>query len=95
MAFSKEKYWEEKPNNIGSKRPKTQAVPPQDAEIAFNNNGMYVKNRAFKRKQMHSHSNLFTRKGYIPSLNAIRIKRRKSNNKVVQKYVKIDESIIE
>lgn len=87
MAFNKEEYWKNKPNNIGSIRNKlkSKVVPPENAEISFGENGEFmVRNRAAKRKRRRN--SLFTKKGFIERIWAIRIVRKQHGKKKV-KYV--------
>lgn len=85
MAFDREEYWKNKPNNIGSKRPKAKVTPPEGAPISFGDNGEFiVMNRAARRKK--NRNRLFTRKGFIERIWAIRIVRKK-NGKKKTKYV--------
>ena len=91
MAFDKDRYWREKPNNIGSKRPKPQVTPTGSAELIFADDKILTKNRRHKRRKIVNR--LYTRKGYIAHLDAIRIVRRK-HGKTTVKYVKINGSVI-
>ena len=64
MAFDKDKYWEQKKDNVGSKRPKPKVTPTGDAETSFDNEGrMVVKSRAYRRRPIKlPGDNLFTKK---------------------------------
>ena len=75
--FDKEKYWSEKKNNIGSKRKKPVLIPSYG--------------RSYFRKK--NRNNLFTRKNFIPFLNAIRIIR-KQHGKIVKKYLLLDNKVV-
>lgn len=86
--FDKEAYWKEKPTNIGSVRNKKKSVAaptPNSVEIGFSDSGGFIaKNRAWRRKKKVTR--LFTRKGFIERLWAIRIVR-KRNGKIKTKYI--------
>lgn len=85
MSFSRDKYWKEKPNNIGSKRPKPKVTPPDNVPISFGENGEFiVRNRAAKRRKQRN--GLFTKKGFVERLWALRIVRKKNGKKKV-KYI--------
>jgi len=87
MAFDKEKYWQTKADNVASKRKKPNINYGGDVEIGFDDNGMVVKNRLYRRKKIES--NLFRKKGFIAHLNAVKITRKK-NGKTKTKLFFID-----
>jgi hypothetical protein len=89
MAFDKKAYWENKPNNIGSKRPKPIVTPSSDVEVILKGGKFVTLNRETRRSKPTT--NIYKRKGFIEHLDAIRIKRLK-HGKVSYKYVKLNRS---
>lgn len=91
MSFNKALYWKNKENNIGSKRPKAQITPTGEAQLIFVDNNIISNNRKYRRRKIVNR--LYTRKGYINYLNAIRITRIK-HGKTTIKYINLNKSVI-
>jgi ABC-type sugar transport system ATPase subunit len=88
--FNKKKYWEDKPNNISSKRPKEVLHNP-DVQTVFRDGEFVAMNRAERRKRKVNR--LFTRRGFYDNLKAIKVVRKK-HGKIRTKFHFVTKSML-